>query len=150
MTVAHTNTKQMDFSECGNLMPDYFENFNLESIVTPVKVKVFTQLLTAAGYLNDEVNWIRNGFTHGFDIGYQGPQCRQSLSNNIPLKIGNKTELWNKLMKEVNLKRVVGPFNQIPYDNFIQSPIGWYLKQEAKLALYSTCHLILMKQKEDP
>ena len=27
-------------------------------------------------------------------------------------------------MKEVALKRVAGPFNKIPFDNFIQSPIG--------------------------
>ena len=38
--------------------------------------------------------------------------------------VGNKVELWNKLMKEVKLKRVAGPFDHIPFDNFIQSPIG--------------------------
>ena len=27
-------------------------------------------------------------------------------------------------MKEVRLGRVAGPFNEVPFDNFIQSPIG--------------------------
>ena len=34
-------------------------------------------------------------------------------------------------MKEVELKRVAGPFTDIPFDNFIQSPIGLVPKQSA-------------------
>ena len=33
-----------------------------------------------------------------------------------------------KLMKEVSLGRVAGPFDQVPFENFIQSPIGLVLK----------------------
>ena len=38
--------------------------------------------------------------------------------------------LWNKVIKEVKLKRVAGPYNleELPFDNFIQSPIGLVLK----------------------
>ena len=103
---------------------EFYENFDLESIVTPVKIEKFRGSLEEACYPRDEINFIRNGFTHGFDIGYQGPQIRQSGANNIPLKIGNKVELWNKLMKEVRLRRVAGPFDRIPFENYIQSPIG--------------------------
>ena len=39
-------------------------------------------------------------------------------------------QLWNKLIKEVRAKRVAGPFNEIPFDNYIQSPIGMVLKSE--------------------
>ena len=67
---------------------------------------------------------MEKGFTEGFDIGYQGPQKRQSKSDSIPFTVGNRTELWNKLMKEVKLKRVAGPFKQIPFEDFMQSPIG--------------------------
>ena len=45
-------------------------------------------------------------------------------SENIPLNIGSKTQLWNKIMKEVKAKRVARPFDTIPFDNYIQSPIG--------------------------
>ena len=68
--------------------------------------------------------YLKEGFTNGFDIGYQGPKERKSCSNKLPLHVGSKTELWNKLMKEVKLGRVAGPFEEIPFDNFIQSPIG--------------------------
>ena len=61
---------------------------------------------------------------NGFDIGYAGLQERKSTSDNIPLTVGSKTELWNKVMKEVRLGRVAGPFSTIPFDNYIQSPIG--------------------------
>ena len=64
-----------------------------------------------------------NGFTQGFDLGYQGPTQRVSKSRNIPFTVGNKTILWNKLMKEIQLKRVAGPFGQVPFDCYIQSPI---------------------------
>ena len=66
-----------------------------------------------------------DGFTNGFDIGYRGPMNRQDSAQNIPLgKMGTNQDLWNKLMKEVNANRFAGPFEEIPYHNFIQSPIG--------------------------
>ena len=68
----------------------------------------------------------------GFDIGYNGPTERKSESANIPLKIGSKEELWNKIMKEVKLKRVAGPFNTVPFDNYIQSPIGLVPKDNGR------------------
>ena len=42
----------------------------------------------------------------------------------MTLHVGSEVELWNKIMKEVKLKRFVGPFNNIPYDSYIQSPVG--------------------------
>ena len=65
-----------------------------------------------------------NGFRFGFDIGYQGLKLRHSESRNLPFTVGNQTVLWNKLMKETRLGRVAGLYDQIPYDNYIQSPIS--------------------------
>ena len=81
-------------------------------------------LLKETDYDEGEINFLRNRFLHGFDIGYEGPIHRQSMSKNIPLKVGSATELWNKLIKEVKHKRVAEPFDKVPYKNFIQSPIG--------------------------
>ena len=64
------------------------------------------------------------GFKEGFDFGYRGPKIRQHTSNNIPLQLGTKTDLWNKVMKEVEVGHYAGPFTEIPYDNYMQSPIG--------------------------
>ena len=104
--------------------PDYFTNFNLKNIVTPVKVDKFIQMLKLSEYLQEEVDFLKSGFRHGFDIGYEGPQTRQSASENIPFTVGDQVDLWNKLMKEVRLGRIAGPFDKVPFDNFIQSPIG--------------------------
>ena len=40
------------------------------------------------------------------------------------MRIGSRTELWNKLMDEVELGHVAGPYNAVPFPNYIQSPIG--------------------------
>ena len=67
---------------------------------------------------------MKDGLINSFDIGYRGSEVRQSRSNNIPFTVGGKIQMWNKLMKEVLLKRVAGPYKEIPFDNYIQSPIG--------------------------
>ena len=46
------------------------------------------------------------------------------MAENIPLMVGSEVDLWNKLMKEVKLGRVAGPFDEIPFEHFIQSLIG--------------------------
>ena len=45
-------------------------------------------------------------------------------SANLKFRVGNPTILWNKIMKEVKLKRYAGPFSEVPYQYFIQSPVG--------------------------
>ena len=49
-------------------------------------------------------------------------------------KGGQETEiiLWNKVMKEVKEKRFAGPFKEIPFEHFIQSPIGLVPKDGGK------------------
>ena len=93
-------------------------------VVTPVKIQKLVKCLQEAEYDLGEIEFLQQGFTNGFDICYEGPVCRQSEAENIPFTVGNQIELWNKLMKEVQLSRVAGPFRDIPFDNYIQSPIG--------------------------
>ena len=103
---------------------EMYENLDLTSLVTPVDADVFEKLLIETHYDRKETEFVISGFWEGFDIQYRGPTNRQSRSRNIPFSVGNKVELWNKLMKEVKLKRVAGSFSQVPYDNFVQSSIG--------------------------
>ena len=100
------------------------ENFDLQNIVTPVKVNALIKALKEANYDANKIKYLEKGFTQGFDIGYKGPQNRRNTAKNIPLRVGNKVELWNKLMKEVKAKRVAGPFKEVPFENFIQFLIG--------------------------
>ena len=77
--------------------PDYFENLDLNNIITHVKVEELTKLLRQSNYDEEKIKFLEDGFTNGFDIGYSGPETRQSQSSNIPLKIGNKTILWKQI-----------------------------------------------------
>ena len=61
---------------------------------------------------------------NGFDIGYQGNKQVKKLALNLKLDVGNGTILWNKVMKEVEAGRFAGPFEDVPFEFYIQSPIG--------------------------
>ena len=51
---------------------DYYENFDLESIVTPVDVERYAELLAISGYDKKKSDFLIDGFKHGFSIGYSG------------------------------------------------------------------------------
>ena len=102
--------------------PQFFENFNLENISTLVNYKELEWLLKETKYDPLETDLVQ-GFKNGFDLQYQGPTCRQSEAKNLLIMVGSKVEIWNKLMKEVQLKWVAGPFKVVPFENYIQSPI---------------------------
>ena len=113
---------------------DYCVNLDIETIVTPIKVTKFNQLLLDAKFPEEDWKFLIQGFTEGFDIGYNGPKNRRSIADNIPFStgVGDDIEMWNKIMKEVRLGRYAGPFMEIPYDYFIQSPIGLVPKDGGK------------------
>ena len=100
------------------------ENLDLKNIYTPLKADLLIKRLVEANYDPNEIEFLRQGFTLGFDIGYSGPENHTSHANNLPFKVGNCTQLWHKLIKEVKNKCVARPFKHIPFTQFIQSPIG--------------------------
>ena len=117
-------------------MPAWFQNFDLDNIVTPVNVDRFQQLMIESSFADqhpEKFLYLVDGFRNGFSLKYKGP-CEniRRTSRNLRLTVGNKTDLWNKVMKEVKLKRYAGPFADPPYDNFIQSPIGLVPKDGGK------------------
>ena len=109
-----------------------FSNRDLKNIVTPVKVNIYKRLLQETGYDKDKIQYLVNGFTHGFDLCYKGPSRVRKKSPNLKLTVGSTTELWNKIMTEVKAKRYAGPFKKIPYKYFIQSPVGLVPKDKGK------------------
>ena len=103
----------------------YFENYDLENIKTPVNTAEFTRLLKLSKYDEKETQFLIDGFSNGFSLGYCGPKDVKITSPNLKFReVGDATTLWNKVMKEVKENRYAGPFEQIPFDNYIQSPIG--------------------------
>ena len=77
------------------------------------------------------------GFRQGFNLGYRGPVNRRNTASNIPFKpgIGDKHDMWSKIMKEVQAKRYAVPYRKIPFDSYIQSPIGLVPKAGGKTRL---------------
>ena len=111
----------------------YFENFDLDSIKTPVDIETFNKLLTDSGYDKQETEFLVDGFKYGFSIGYEGPNDVKIRSPNLKFReVGDSITLWNKVMKEVKENRYAGPFKEIPFEHFIQSPIGLVPKDGGK------------------
>ena len=116
-------------------MPEVMQytNFDLENVKTPVNVHILKELLQKSKYDKTEIEFLIDGFTNGFSIGYQGKEEVQILSPNLKFReVGNSTILWNKVMKEVKEQRYAGPFEKIPFDYYIQSPIGLVPKDGGK------------------
>ena len=118
-----------------NRSREWVENFDLTTLVTPIDVSQLKNLLQLSNYPKEDADIVIDGFENGFSIGYNGPTLRQDKSENIPFTVGDKFDLWDKLMKEVKLGRVAGPFKEIPYRNFMQSPIGLVPKAGNKTRL---------------
>ena len=118
-------------------MVDEFECKEIDNIVTPINAEIFELLLRKARYDEEKITKLIEGFTAGFDIGYEGLMNRKDFSDNIPFTISDSYDMWNKIMKEVGAGRYAGPFSQdeIPYDHFVQSPIGLVLKSGGKTRL---------------
>ena len=111
-------------TKADDTQPLYFENFNLMDPITPVNVDVLEKLLNESHYSETETLFLVNGFRYGFELGYTGPKMVRQTSHNLKIRVGSEMILWNKVMKEVKLKRFAGPFKTIPFDHFIQLPIG--------------------------
>ena len=106
---------------------------DLDNIKTPVDVDKFEKLLHESKYDRKETEFLIDGFRNGFSLGYEGEENVKISSPNLKFRnVGNQTILWNKVMKEVREKRYAGPFEKIPFDNFIQSPIGLVPKDGGK------------------
>ena len=111
----------------------YYENHNLDSSYSPVKVNEYKKLLMDSNYDEAETAFLVKGFTEGFSIGYQGNKKVRLTDPNLKFRgVGNETVLWNKVMKEVKASRYAGPYDEPPFEYFIQSPIGLVPKDNGK------------------
>ena len=100
---------------------DHPTNMNLQDIATPINVHKLQELLRLTKYDPHEIDYLVEGFSSGFDIGYRGPTNRKNLAKNIPFTIGDERDMWTKLLKEIKLGRVASPFDQ-PLLSFLCNP----------------------------
>ena len=109
-----------------------FENFDLDKVVTPVDVDAFEKLLIESRYDEAETEYLVQGFRNGFSLEYEDERNVVKEAPNLKLRVGNHIQLWNKVMTEVQKKRYAGPFDEPPFQHYIQSPIGLVPKDKGK------------------
>ena len=81
----------------------YYENFDLETVVSPIDYEVFEKLLVESRYDSVETQFLIDGIKNGFDIGYRGQiEGIRRTAPNLKLRVGSQLILWNKIMKEVS------------------------------------------------
>jgi len=72
---------------------------------------------------------LKEGFVFGFKLGYQGDRKFRESPNLKSINTDPDMALA-KVMKEVGLSRIAGPFSQVPISDLIISPIGLVPKSE--------------------
>ena len=112
-------------------------NYEWDRITTPIDTERLDHWLKETQFDERRSARLICGFREGFDIGYRGPSDRCDHAKNIPFSVGDKTEMWNKIMKEVKDLRYAGPYElgDLPFENYVQSPIGLVPKAENKTRL---------------
>ena len=58
-------------------------NWDLSTIVLPVRASVLKQMLLKAGYPDDKIDFLYHGFTRGFLLGYRGPKKVHQFAHNL-------------------------------------------------------------------
>ena len=97
-----------------------------------MNVSKLEELLVEAEYDPTITQYLVKGFKEGFSLCYKGDKCVQRRAPNLKLRVGSPIELWNKVMTEVKAGRYAGPFEEPPFQHFIQSPIGLVPKDKGK------------------
>ena len=93
--------------------------------MTPVDADRYEELLLASNYNKRDRTFLVDVFRNGFDLGFRGSiKGLRRFAPNLKIRVGSETILWNKVMKEVKNLRYAGPFKEVPFENFIQSPVG--------------------------
>ncbi len=91
------------------------------SLPTPVKIDKLLPFLE--GYPQEEINYLHQGFTKGFRVGFQGPQLSYFAENSKKLQSAPDVAN-NKIQHELAAGRISGPHAQPPLPNFRVSPLS--------------------------
>ena len=76
------------------------------------------------------VNYVVQGFLHGFSLKYQGPR-QNCQPKNLPTAFTNSKELQDSIMKEMQLCQMTGSFQVQPLYPLICSPVGMVPKKNS-------------------
>lgn len=93
----------------------------------PTPIKVNNLAIVLQNY--PQKQFLIDGFTNGFRIMYDGPNLEYEIPNNRSAAM-NERVVTEKIIKEVQLGRVAGPFSAPPFPHFRVSPLGLVPKKE--------------------
>jgi hypothetical protein len=75
------------------------------------------------GYDVEKKTFLLKGFTEGFRIGFQG-KVNSCVPDNLKSSQEFPGVVQDHILKEIEAKRVLGPFENVPFTQFQCSPIG--------------------------
>lgn len=86
----------------------------------------YEQLLRASNYDSQKSDYLLDGLRNGFRMGFNGPRDIIREAPNMKFHVGDKFDLWNKIMKEVKEKHTAGPYSRenLPFKYYWQNPVG--------------------------
>lgn len=97
------------------------------ALPTTINSEVLSRYLST--YDQAEASILLQGFSLGFSLHYEGPQCIR-VSGNHQSALHAPTLVDEKISHEIDLGRVAGPFETIPFNNFQSSPLGLVPKHD--------------------
>ena len=103
---------------------DVLEPFDLP---TPINSKAMARCLLSYDKLDASI--LLDGFSMGFPLHYDGPQCMR-FSDNHHSALLTPHLVDKKIQHEIDLGRVAGPFQEIPFPNCQSSPLGLVPKHD--------------------
>ena len=94
---------------------------------TPINCETMAEYLV--GYNKPDTSMLLDGFSQGFSLYYDGPHCIR-FSGNHQSALQAPSLVDDKLIHEMYLGRIAGPFQQVPFTNFQVSFLGLVPKHE--------------------
>lgn len=74
-------------------------------------------------------NYLKNGFSKGFEINYTGQRFHVYIKN-LKSAMEHHDHLMDKINKEIQLGRIMGPFDQLLIFNLHISPVSLVPKSD--------------------
>ena len=105
---------------------------NLPTSVKPERLEFWLN-----GYDQTKYKQLHDGFTLGFNIGYEG-NLQPVQIYNLKSSSEHPEAIKKKIEKELSLGRIEGPFTQKPFQEFRTSPIG--VVEKKVLGTYRMIH----------
>ncbi|VDI10949.1 Hypothetical predicted protein [Mytilus galloprovincialis] len=96
---------------------------NLNKCKLPTPIKTDRLKFHLQGYDSEKTLYLLNGFKNGFRLEHNGPRSQFNCSNLKSAK-SNPLIVQEKINKEVNCQRVMGPYLEKPFLNLRVSPLG--------------------------